>query len=293
MDMNLSFERNTKLPEKINLVPLDSELWEHYQGAYGNVVKHLRPLMAPRPRILTPPQKLQEAIQFQSLFENLWHEFQFHTASYLAVPYLVILLQQRAAENDFQSQLDIISDLGVCLSTDIPSNQVQASVPIPDRNIIDSYNASIAILREITKSFLEKYLERLQWLGENEKMDFYIAVLAILGDREAAFVFNSTALDDCYVVCGECEYCDETIVPFSVRNPSSIRPARSALGRWDGKSLNDVYIWFSNLVDMLGDKQAVRALSYYYGIYTCPKCGAKGRVMDLAKKYFFEGEKET
>lgn len=286
--MNLSFERNTKLPEKLDLVPLDSELWDVYKGAFGNVVEDLRPLMNPRPRILTPPQKLQEAIQFQSLFENLWHELRFYAASYIAVPYLVFLLQQRAAERDFQSQLDIISDLGLCLSTDIPSNHDQPSLPIPDRGMIDSYNASIAVLQDITKTFLEKYLERLQWLGENEKMDFYISVLAILGDREAAFVFNSTALDDCRLACGECEYRDETIDPFSVRNPNSIRPARSVIGRWDGKSLTDVYTWFSNLVDMLGDKQAVRALAYYYGIYTCPKCGAKGRVIDLVKKYFFE-----
>ncbi len=286
--MNLSFERNTNLPEKISLIPLDSELWDVYTGAYGNVVNDLRPLMNPRPRILTPSEKLQEAINFQSLFENLWHQLHFYSADYLALPYLVSLLEQRAEEKDFQSQLDLISELGLCLSTDIPSNQADPSQPIPNRKIIGDYNDCIAVLRERTKTFLEKYLERLSWLSEDEKMSFYISVLAILGDREAAYVFNSTVLDECYIMCDECEYCDETIEPFSVKNPNSIRPARSAIGRWDGKSLNDVYVWFSNLVDMLGDKQAVRALSYYYGIYTCPKCGAKGRVIDLMKKYFFE-----
>ena len=33
--MNLSFERNTNLPEKISLIPLDSELWDVYTRFAG------------------------------------------------------------------------------------------------------------------------------------------------------------------------------------------------------------------------------------------------------------------
>lgn len=285
--MKLSFERNNALP-KLNLVPLDSELWNTYTGACGTVVKELRYLMLGKPRMPTPPEKLEHAIVFQTLFENLWDQLSFYPADYLAIPYLVSLLERRAEENDFQEQFDLISEMGTCLATDIPFNHTDPSLPMPTKKMINDYNDSIVILQERTKLFLEKYLERLQRLGDSEKMHFYTAVLAILGDREAAMVLTCTLLDECFVTCGECDFAKEDIQPFSVRAPDSIRPARSALGRWDGSSLEDVYVWFSNLVDLLGDKQAVKALSYYYGIYTCPKCGAKGRVMDLAKRYFFE-----
>ena len=286
--MTLSFEKNTKVTKKVNLVPLDSDLWNTYTGAKGNVSQDIRPLLLARPRIQTPSDKLEEAIATQTLFENLSDQMRFYPADYLAVPYLVAILERRAEEKDFHTQLELITELGVCLATDIPGNQLDVELPHPDRKIMDDYNASIAVLQERTKVFLEGSLTRIQWLCESEKIHFYLAVLAILGDREAAFILNCTLMDECYVMCGECDYCDETIEPFSARNPSSIRPARLVTGKWDGKSLKDIYVWFSNLVDLLGDRQAVRALTYYYGIYTCPKCGAKGRVMDLMKKYFFE-----
>ncbi len=286
--MELCFERNTRLPEKPGLVPLDSELWEVYTGAFGNVADEIRPLLLAKPRIQTPTEKLEHAIAFQTLFEDLWHQLRFYPADYLAIPYMVSLLERRAVENDFQEQFDLISEMGTCLSTDIPPNLADISLPAPDRKIISDYNASILLLQERTKIFIEKYLERIQRMGENEKSYFYRAVLAILGDREAAFVLTCTLLDECYVTCGECEFTKEDMEPLSVRAPDFIRPAKSVIGRWDGRSLNDVYVWFSNFVDLLGDKQAVKALTYYYGIFTCPRCGAKGRVMDLAKKYFFE-----
>ncbi len=56
--MTLSFEKNTKVTKKLNLVPLDSDLWNTYTGAKGNVSQDIRPLLLARPRIQTPSDKL-------------------------------------------------------------------------------------------------------------------------------------------------------------------------------------------------------------------------------------------
>ncbi len=37
---------------------------------------------------------------------------------------------------------------------------------------------------------------------------------------------------------------------------------------------------------MLGDENAVKTLCYYYGTYTCPRCGNQKSVIDFIKNYY-------
>lgn len=111
-------------------------------------------------------------------------------------------------------------------------------------------------------------------------------MLAVLGDREAAFVLTSLLFNEMYVLCESCGEYNEHMPAISEGKIEEIQPAESVIGQWDGKKLDNTYLWYSNFLHLLGDDNAAKALSYYYGIYICPKCKAKALVMDVAKKYF-------
>ncbi len=63
----------------------------------------------------------------------------------------------------------------------------------------------------------------------------------------------------------------------------NIEPAESVIGKWDGKSYDNTYLWFSNLVHSLGVEDEWK-ISYYYGTYTCPECGNKGPLNEWMKE---------
>lgn len=290
--MKICFEKNINIDNNIHCIGYDSPLWDKYKGAYGNVVEYIQMLMGDKEIVsqqrinrIDQSQKSETDIVLQNLFENLWHQMSFYNATYLAIPYLVKLLDDKEKNHDFQGQLNLISEIGVCLMCDIPSLHYE---PIDNEEILQNYEKSVLLIQEKTKLFVETYLEELQKLEENEKSYFCMSLLAILGDREAAYVLTSVMFDECYVLCQNCEYCDEEMEPLSEGQPENIIPAQSVIGKWDGHSLNDTYVLFSHILDILCEKSAVQNLSYYYGTYTCPKCGSQGLVIDLMKNYFFE-----
>ena len=92
----------------IKLTPYDSKLWDTYRGAYGNVCEIVQIIMgdlAPSPnplklRRLDPEDKDNYRIVCDNLFENLTHQLSFYQATYLVMPYMVKLLEQKNAEND-------------------------------------------------------------------------------------------------------------------------------------------------------------------------------------------------
>lgn len=290
--MKICFEKNKNTDYHIQCVDYDSPLWAEYQGAYGNVVDNIRMLMGdqdivPQQRInrLAHDLKSDRDVILENLFENLWHQMSFYDATYLAMPYLVQLLEQRGKANDFIGQFHLIVGIGACLMTDITVNHHQS---IAHQEILQSYNQSILVIQEKTKVFFERYHEQLQKQSEDDKQQFCLALLAILGDREIAYLLISVMFDECYVLCQECGYCDEEIESLSEEIPDNIVPAPSVIGQWDGSSLDDVYVWFSNVLALFNQDKAVKNFSYYYGTYTCPECGTKGVVIDLMKNYFFE-----
>ena len=79
--------------------------------------------------------------------------------------------------------------------------------------------------------------------------------MAILGDREAAFQMFNGQWEQCPVTCPECDYFDEDMESdgfYDREQLEKIEPAASVLGKWDGKSYEDTYLWFSNLAHELG-----------------------------------------
>ena len=87
------FEKEEGAKDELVLVPLDSELWEIYRGAYGNVSREVAILMGEP--ILEPQKKLRRLdmeekedyrIAFDNLSENLMHQMSFYEAAWLVMP---------------------------------------------------------------------------------------------------------------------------------------------------------------------------------------------------------------
>lgn len=281
----INFEVNEQILKntQITLTELNSELWGMHRGAYGDIWNEIAVLE----KVISGEDVEAEVFEstFETLCEGLWHQLSFYDAGYLAMPYLLKLLGLKIKEQDFQWQLRLFSEMGMIVTTDIPRNHYTHDVEV---EIVENYNRCLLVLAELEKQFIMKYLEQIAELESNSKSYFYTTALAVLDDREAAFVLTSLLYNEIYVVCGACGTWNEELPEISQGEIKEIEPAETVIGKWDGKSFENTYIWYSNFLHMLGDDHAANVLSYYYGTYTCPECGQKALVMDVAKKYIEE-----
>ena len=280
------------LREKLKPVEFPSWLWEQYTGAYGDVREDVAFLFCPEELIpktmklrrLDTEEKSDYEIIFDNLCENLMHQMSWYPGSYLAMPYLVLLLEKRRQKQDYRWEKKIIQAAGDVLSTDIPccGGGDQAQMP---EDIVESYQLSVELLQEMTKDFLDRNMERLKEENPGWLQYFCTDLMAILGDREAAFQMFNGQWEQCPVTCPECGYFDEDMEAdgfYDREQLEKIEPAASVLGKWDGKSYEDTYLWFSNLAHELGVEDEWK-IPYYYGTYTCPECGSRGILMDWMK----------
>lgn len=282
------------------LLDFDSDLWEKYRSGAGTIKYRMKSLTA---QILNNPDLLEKTEQeeeydckedFDDLCEALWHQMSFYPASYLAIPYFEQFLIQKEKENDFHWQVAILTNIGMCLATDIPANKIYQLCQSVSKEILDNYQKSIEIIKEKAKTFVMEHIQELKKLVPDELSMFCTGLLAILGDREAAFVLIVGSWAQCYPLCKHCEFLDEEI-ELDLFNQKLIRdieekiqPAPKVIGQWDYKSFDNTYLWFSNFLALLGDQEGVEKLSYYYGTYTCPKCGKQGNIMELVKAGLLE-----
>lgn len=223
----------------------------------------------------------------------------FYNATYLAIPYLAKYLDSEKVQGNIEMQIKLYELIGIILATDGSSNGGKESVEETMQRyeesiesiteVIESYEESIELVKEKAKTFLRSNMEELSAKEFGTFSKFSIAILAILGDRELAWILILSACNDCYVLCPKCEYCDEDLAIDNKAIDEKIVAAKSVIGKWDGKSYEDTYLWFTNVLHNLGDEETIKALSYYYGTFTCPECGHKGIVIDLEKYYFTEG----
>lgn len=257
----------------IELVDFKSKLWEEFRGAYGNVSHEVALLMS---ESTIEQQDYDNA--FHDLFENLSHQMSFYKATYLALPYLIELLE-RNHQCIFDWQLKMISEIGISLATDIPYNHKNESI---DKSILDSYEESILKLQTLTKHFLTKYEEEIKVLDFYKRTMLITALLAIFGDREMAFLLVMSGWDNCCILCDNCDYCDEDIILSDEETVSDIIPAKIM------NHNSDIWLWMSQLLNHLDAKEELDILSYYYGTYTCPTCGKKSSFFNFMKNYFFE-----
>lgn len=278
MKMNLEINERLLKDTAITVTDLNSGLWEQYSSGSGSIRDEIEAVS----RVIEGEEPADFEDKFTSLCQSLWDQMSFYDASYLAIPYMLKLLDKKAEQQDFMWQLRIISEMGMIVMTDIARNHDDRQA---NDQVVNQYNQCIEVLAEKTKAFIMNYADKIAELDWNEKSYFYITALAILDDREAAFVLTSFCFDEIYVVCDSCGEYNEEMPTVSEGEIEEIEPAEPLIGKWDGRSLDDTYLWYSNFLHLLRDDAAADALSYYYGTYTCPHCGKKSLVMDLAKRY--------
>ena len=238
--MNINFEVNEQLinETEITLTDLNCELWAMHKGAYGDVSNEVSILA----KVLAGEEVLQEQfeIAMENLGETLSHQMSFYNASYLALPYMLKVLEKKIEENDFQWQLQMFSSLGMIIMCDVPRNHYKKSV---DEAIVENYNNCIKVIAELEKKFIMEHLDEIKELDNNAKSYLYVTALAVLGDREAAFVLTSFMFNEIYVACGACEEYNEEMPMISDGEIEEIEPAESVIGKWDGQSFDDTYVW--------------------------------------------------
>lgn len=278
MNTHIHFKRNFEKEPKLEFLSYDSELWNNYYGATKSMLKLLQ-------EFINDTDNMEA---FEILCENLYHQLSFYSATYPIMPYLVNLFNNEKIKEDFERKYSMFCQIGTIVVTDIPC--INNTVYDNNDEILKNYNTSILILQDKLKDFIEENIDKLKEIDNVNLSEFYMASLAILGDREAAYSLYMTLPDNCYVVCNNCDYCDEEMDTLTDEKPENITPAENVIGKWDGTSVDDTYIWFSNFVHILGDEIETELLTYYFGTYTCPECGAKGNVMDLMKNYFIYEE---
>lgn len=274
---------------EMQLLPFDSPLWEIYTGAYGNVCPEIKMLMGAEPA--TPQNKLRrldfeekddEQIAFDNLCENLSHQMSFYSAQYLALPYMVKLLEQKKAAGSFEWQLNILSQAGIVLATDLPEMHEKP----PSEKIAVSYQAAILRLRELAQDFVPGNMEELSRLDDHALTFFLTGLLAIMGEHVSANLLCMSCWEEWCLLCPDCDFCDENLTITDPEMQSQLIPADPA--PWDGHSFDDPLCWLTGLLDKLDNQPAREFILYLYGTYTCPECGRQAPLQDFAKYYLLE-----
>ena len=265
----------------MQLLDLSSGLWQVYPGAYGSVREEISTLMsAPVPpqeklRRLDPEEKDGERVAFDNLCENLSHQGSFYPALYVALPYIARLFQQKAG--DFSWQLAILTEAGMSLATDVPWNHSGEEYP---EDILSGFQEAAALLAEGAKEFLARYPDQLKQLAAYRREGFYTGLTALLGDRKAAYVLMMNYWQTCYLQCRKCGNPDEDLELGDREQLKKLKPARTWLQKWDRRSYGGVLLQLDGVMKRLGDRESRKKLALYRGSYTCPRCGARGCVMD-------------
>ena len=103
-------------------------------------------------------------IIFDNLWENLTHQLSLYPAIYLAVPYLVMLLEKKKREGKADWEFKIISVLGDILATDIIACGGGQQGELPEQ-VWESYQKSVKRLQKMTKEYLVRNKEALKNKG--------------------------------------------------------------------------------------------------------------------------------
>ena len=285
----------------------NSELWEQLRGAYGNIQEDIAPLMADTPEVpdnektLSPYASFESdyMIAFDNILQQLSHQMSFYNASYIALPYLANAFNYWYEKDDFVMQVLFLVNTGVIVSTDNEDNH-QYNNDITDtipENIMESYNQSILFFKEKAEELLINRLDMLKQFEPDIVSYICISLLALVGKREHSFVLLLENFSQCPVVCENCGFFLEEIeLDNDIENPeineelnSMITPAPPVIGEWDKKSLDNTYMWLSNVLHIAGNDYDAKKLSYFYGTFTCPECDTKsGPVIDVCMKALME-----
>lgn len=278
-------------------VDFNSDLWDKLHGAYGNVLEDITPLAVNEPEVPENEKSFYAdyesdyMVAFDNICCTLYHQMSFYPASYIALPYLANAFNYWYQKDDFIMQLLFLNNIGIIVSTDITYNteyysDIKENLPA---RVMESYQESILFFKEKAKELLLNKLDMFRQFRQIDITYILISLLAFIGKREHAFVLLLGNFDQCIISCKNCglytedieldnDYMKNTVQALD----SLITPASPVTGQWDKKSFDNTYVWLSNVLQLLGNDNDAAKLSYFYGTFNCPDCGAKsGPVIDL------------
>ena len=93
MKINFDVDEQVIRNTNITFTELNSDLWELYRGAYGNIKCEIEVLLKEVSGEEVEQEEFEDA--FENLCETLWHQMSFYKASYLAMPYMLKFLEQK------------------------------------------------------------------------------------------------------------------------------------------------------------------------------------------------------
>ena len=225
--------------------------------------------------------KTNYELAFDNLCENLWHQMSFYPATWLALPYLARLMEGWEREKDLKWVFRGIMAAGSFLATDVYGDR-------PDEeDIYESYRNAGLRIRAVTIDFLAGNLDCVREKAVQWRREFAMAVTAILGEQKLAYMLSLSGFNSYYIVCPECENCDEDMEVGYFELSERMKRAKAPSGKWDGRSLEDVRLWLPNLFNLLEDEEGEELLAYYFGTYVCPECGKKTPVLTGMEGYYF------
>lgn len=272
------------MPEDFN-----SPLWETYRGAYGSIYDYIVTLMSEKEkapeviklRRLDNSPKTNYEIAFDNLCENLCHQMSFYPASWLALPYLAMLMEDWEKERDLEWTFRGILMAGSCLATDVFGDRPA------EAQVFESWENAALHIRVMTINFLAEHLAYVLEKEPGCRQEFAVAVTAILGEKKFAYMLFLSAFASCYIGCPSCEFWDEDMEFGDSVVSERIQEAESPTELWDGESLEDAKLWLFNLFALLKDQEGQEKLRCYFGTYTCPECGERIPVLTGMEEYYF------
>lgn len=143
-----------------------------------------------------------------------------------------------------------------------------------------------SFLTTLTIDFLAGNIDDIRGKDVQWRRAFAIAATAILGEGKLAYMLSLSGFISYYVVCSECENCDEEMEVGYFELSERMKKAKAPSGKWDGRSLEDVRLWLPNLFRLLEDEEGEELLSYYFGTYVCPECGEEMPVLAGMEEYY-------
>lgn len=160
--------------ENLMLEDLNSERWEKYVGAYGNIQGFLE-------KFVNDPDNKDMA---ENVYQSLNHQMTFYPANYLVIPYLVEMLEKKMASDDVKWVEYCLFNVGMTLASKNIVTRHEYSGFKPDKDVKKAYRKSLKKLKKLSNYFYKIYKGQL-----THKSESLAARLCIKGIRLPVYLF--------------------------------------------------------------------------------------------------------
>ncbi|MBR8701532.1 hypothetical protein IX317_001805 [Fusobacterium sp. DD29] len=258
---------------KNKLIGFESGLWSEYLGEYGNVKEWVEILFGEKNPV-EPIVKLNKfkqnetdkyRVAFDNLCENLWAGMKFHPATYISLPYICVLLENKYTDRDWTFL--IFQAAGLIIATETKQEQ---EIPA---ELSKTYRESKEIILRKGIEFITRNIDYIKAKSNFDRIEMYIGILALMGKSKLAYSFiMSMPWEKANV---KCPYCGEKMI----LNMKDIMLTEYA------ENVEKIKMAI-NIMEILEDKELLEKFEKYYEQCTCDKCKNKFMINDGVQENF-------